>query len=198
MLQWLQRRLASSCLPLLVIGCTEIQTGRAMETGDIALHEHWVFVGRTRGKSWAIAKAEFLNKWIALLSAVYGVSIPIENSKSATRVESIRSSVGAYLGKYMSKSQFVVERIVEDGKMDCLPSSWVTRSKAMLEMFRSSIRTLYGKQALSWFDACSGDEGTLSRWKRNIYVVGRDGVDMWIALVGYFNSVGLSLFSQST
>lgn len=196
MLQWLSRRLGSQGLPTQIIGCTELQGTRYANSGAFALHEHWVFVGRKPYSSWGLSPSEIQSQWLSILRNVYRVSIPLESSTAAASIEAVRTSAGAYLGKYMSKSEAVVEVAIENGDVDKLPSSWVSKTQSMLKMFQSSISILKGDDAILWLDYLTGIGSHLCRWSRHIYISGRDGHDVWVAFTGYLKGEGLKEYCE--
>lgn len=191
--QWLQRRLGKVGLPSYVIGCTEIQMGRYGKSGAVALHEHWVFVGRRPGASWCIRPNEIQQAWLSILESCYKVAIAETHRHSAVRIESIKRSVGAYLGKYMSKSDAVVDGIIADGREECLPSSWVTRSMSMLKMFNLSIVRFNIEDSISISHAIMDNASIFCRWSRHLWIEVESGFNVWLGFVGYFNSEGFKL-----
>lgn len=135
--QWLKRRLQAAGLCEFIVGVTEVQPKRYLETQKVGLHLHWVFQGRSENKSpWMIKKEEFANAWNKILSNVLERNI---ESSSATRVERVKKSVENYLSKYMSKGGDVINQIIEDGKRNLLPSSWWNVSHGLRRLIRSMI-----------------------------------------------------------
>lgn len=190
MLQWLQRRLMSSGLSTEVVGCTELQSTRFANTGAFALHEHWVCVGRRPHSSWSIKAQTLQSTWLRILSHVYQVRISPEHSKAACRMESIRRSTGAYVGKYMGKSEAVTKQAIDAGLEGCLPSSWVTRSLSMLKLYRNSILRFNIEKSLELFSILKDNASILTRWNRNIEIEIEPGFNIWIAWIGYLNKDG--------
>lgn len=190
MFQWLQRHLISVGLPTHIIGCSELQCSRYQQSGDFCLHEHWLFVGRRRYQTWAFTGKQLQSKWLSLLSNIYKVSILPSNSNAAVSLESVKTSAAAYLGKYMSKSEVVVKVAIENGDIEKLPSSWMSKTSSMLKLFQSSISILNGESAILWLDYLTGSGSHLCRWKRHLYIDGNDGTRIWLAFIGYLTSEG--------
>lgn len=190
MLQWLSRRLASVGLPQDVIGCTELQSSRYTNSAAFCLHEHWVFVGRRHYSSWGITPREIQSKWISILCNVYRVSIPEASATAAVSIERVKKAAGAYLGKYMSKSEAVVRVAIENGDIEKLPHSWVSKTRSMLKLFNSSISILNGEDAILWLDYLTGSGSHLCRWKRHLHIEGREGNAVWLAFIGYLSAEG--------
>jgi hypothetical protein len=64
----------------------------------------------------------------------------------------------------------------------------------MLKMFKQSVSILNGENATFWLDYLTGDGSILCRWKRHLYVKNLDGMEIWIAFVGWFSPEGLRVF----
>lgn len=189
--QWLQRSLARLSLPSLLIGCTEVQTARLTAKGEFALHEHWVFVGRKAGKTWGLSSNDIARAWANILVNVYKLGDAKVDFRAAVRVESIKKSAASYLGKYVSKGEKCVQALIENGHIEKLPSSWVTRSTSILKLFQSSISILNGEDAILWLDYLTGVGSHLCRWKRHLYIDGKDGTPLWLGFIGYLSRQGL-------
>lgn len=194
-LQWLHRRLVKLGLPPHVIGCTELQTQRYSQSGAVALHEHWIFVGRRPYAHWGVSASEAGERWIRTLRTVYRMEESISSEVAAVSLESVRLSAAAYLGKYMSKSEKVVDGLIEDGKEDCLPSSWVTRSISMLKMFKLSIVRFNIEDSRSIHDVLQDNSSTFCRWCRNLTIEMDSGHRVWLGFTGYLNRCGIDMIS---
>ncbi len=190
MLQWLQRSLARCGLPTCVIGCTEVQSRRLDHIGQFALHEHWIFKGREKYKGWALQPKAFAQVWIRILANVYKLGALPESACSSTRVESIRKSASAYLGKYVSKGEKCVQQMIQDGYEEFLPSSWVTKTREMLSMFRESIVKITGSRATFLSDNLREFRTTFCRWSKDLILDFDDGGSCWIGFTGYLNADG--------
>lgn len=190
MLQWLQRALTRCGLPLHIIGATEIQSKRLISSNQFALHEHWVFKGREAYKGWGIRPDAFAQAWIRILADVYKLGTLPESVASSTRVESIKKSAAAYLGKYVSKGEECVEQLIEDGYEEYLPSSWVTKTKGMLAMFKASIVCITGERATTLMDSLRESREVFCRWSKDLFLEFDDGFKAWIGFIGYLNPDG--------
>ena len=116
-------------LPRYVVGVSEIQTSRYANTGQFPLHLHIVFVGRKRKRgSWGIHYSEFRETWAQILEGIVGHSI---ETRYLENVKEVEKDAGAYLGKYMSKSQNEIEKVLEDGNEWMLPKQWWFSTKEM-------------------------------------------------------------------
>jgi len=193
MLQWFQRTLASRGLPCEVIGCTEVQTSRLRHKSQFALHEHWIFVGRLQHKTWAIGAKEIQSAWLRILGCVYKVGTPFQYDKSAINVQRVKRSAGAYLGKYLSKGESIIQWAVENGMEFMLPSSWVTRSISMLKMFKASIVRFNIEDSRSIHDVLQDNFSIFCRWSRNITIEMDSGHKCWLAFCGFLNRAGMEM-----
>lgn len=192
MLQWLQRTLARFGLPDTVIGCTEIQTERLNSSGCFALHEHWVFKGRERFGHWQILPKAFQTQWNRILANVYGLGVGSLDLCPSTRVESIKKSSAAYLGKYVSKGEKCIQQLIQDGYEKYLPSSWVTRTLSMLAMFRGSIVTISGDKAREIMETLQDNASIFCRWGRDLRIQLSTGIDCWLGFIGYLSGDGFA------
>lgn len=194
--QWLQRTLARYGLPLEVIGCTEIQTGRLADQDQFALHEHWVFVGRHPYKSWSLSPKKLTEAWSRILGNVYKLGTAAPSFNASVRVESIKKSAAAYLGKYISKGEKCVQSMIDGGFEEFLPSSWVTKSLSMLKMFKRAIFNIEGDVARVLMETLQDNSSILTRWSKNLSIPYGDGLMVWIGFIGYFNIEGWRMFEM--
>ncbi len=190
MLQWLQRSLARCGLPPLIVGATEIQLCRLAATNQFALHEHWIFVGRKTGKSWALRPEIFAKSWARILANVYSLEDSCRAGIASTRVERIRKSAAAYLGKYISKGEKCVTQMIEDGYEAFLPSSWITKTHEMLELFLSSIVKIVGERATFLSDNLRAFRNIFCKWCKDVILNFADGGSAWIGFIGFLNQDG--------
>lgn len=121
MKQWITNQLEKEGINPWIVSCVEVQPERFKQTGQVALHSHYVFQGKVAGGDWIIHKDKFRNQWNKILSNVLGEKI---ESLASTRIERVKKSAEYYLSKYMSKSGGVIDEIVEAGKKNMLPSCW--------------------------------------------------------------------------
>lgn len=118
----IKRLLHHRGLPRCVVGVTEIQTKRYASTGQFPLHVHLVLVGRERSRGgWSIHYSEFRKAWAEVLEGIVGN--PIE-TRYLENVKGVEKDAANYLGKYMSKSQNEIEKVLEDGNEWMLPKQW--------------------------------------------------------------------------
>lgn len=135
LLRRLKALLAQVKLPQFVVGVSEVQVARYEGSGQFPLHLHIVFVGRKRSRgSWGIHYSEFRQAWSDILEGIVGH--PIE-TRYLENVKGVEKDAGNYLGKYMSKSQNEIEKVVEDGNEWMLPKQWWFSSKEMKTWLKS-------------------------------------------------------------
>ena len=129
LLRRLKLLLRQRALPQNLVGVCEIQVKRYATSGQFPLHIHLVLVGRKRSRGgWGIHYSEFRQTWADILQGIVGH--PIE-TRYLENVKEVEKDAGAYLGKYMSKSQNEIEKVVEDGNEWMLPKQWWFSSKEM-------------------------------------------------------------------
>lgn len=137
LLRRLKVLLAQRKLPPFVIGVSEVQVSRYAETGQFPLHLHLLVVGRKRKRgAWGIHYSEFRQAWSDILQGIVGHSI---ETRALENVKEVAKDAGGYLGKYMSKSQNEVEKVVSDGNEWMLPKQWWFSTKEMKTWLKSKV-----------------------------------------------------------
>ena len=135
LLRRIKRLLQERGLPPTLVGVCEIQVKRYATSGQFPLHIHLVLVGRKRSRGgWGIHYSEFRKAWGGILEGIVGH--PIE-TRYLENVKEVEKDAGNYLGKYMSKSQNEIERVVEEGNEWMLPKQWWFSSKEMKTWLKS-------------------------------------------------------------
>lgn len=135
--QELQRLLTRKGLDTNYIQVTEIQEKRFDQWRQVFPHLHWVCQGRKTSRSaWSITPDEIKSLWERLLGNLLGREI---DGKAATRIEMPRKSLQAELGKYLSKGSKVVDKVIEAGYADHLPSAWWGWSKSLRKQVKQEI-----------------------------------------------------------
>lgn len=122
LLRRIKRLLLERGLPPTLVGVCEIQVKRYATSGQFPLHIHLVLVGRKRKRGgWGIHYSEFRETWADILEGIVGHSI---ETRYLENVKEVEKDAGNYLGKYMSKSQNEIEKVIEDGNEWMLPKQW--------------------------------------------------------------------------
>lgn len=138
------------------VGVTEVQTKRYRSTGIPYLHLHWGYNCRASGKSDFIISTKLLRQfWARTIKNVlrmHGCSESLSDGKFAASIDAqvVRKSVGAYLGKYLSKGMDAVGELSEDFP-DLIPRQWWFASMQCKKMFKDSIICMDAKMAESFF-----------------------------------------------
>lgn len=142
LLRHIKRLLLERGLPLTLVGVCEIQVKRYATSGQFPLHIHLVLVGRKRSRgAWGIHYSEFRQAWGDILQGIVGH--PIE-TRYLENVKEVEKDAGNYLGKYMSKSQNEVEKVIADGNEWMLPKQWWFSTQEMKRWLK--LRTSKGSK----------------------------------------------------
>lgn len=142
LLRRIKQLLRERGLPPTLVGVCEIQVKRYATTGQFPLHIHLVLVGRKRKRgAWGIHYSEFREAWADILQLIVGH--PIE-TRYLENVKEVENDAGNYLGKYMSKSQNEIEKVLADGNEWMLPKQWWFSSGEMKTWLKS--RTSHGRK----------------------------------------------------
>lgn len=129
------------------VGCIEIQEKRFKNHNIPAPHLHFVYVARNSVRSrYFFTTKDAYTAWNESVNQVLcklGMS-PImgyNGHTGSTKLELIRSSAAAYIGKYISKGAKVVESMKEKG-FEEFPKQWWTACMYAKKLFKSSIVAL--------------------------------------------------------
>jgi len=149
--QELKRMLERRGYPQDMVYVTEIQEDRYADRGEVAPHLHLVMVGKRNRweKTYAIHYSEVRSLWERLLSNFVGRPVTCQ---AATRVERPRTSLQGEFSSYLSKGGKMIEKIIEDGKIDFLPSSWYGANQSLKERVKSETKILKGDEAEQFID----------------------------------------------
>lgn len=135
LLRRLRQLLLKRGLPPTLVGVCEIQVKRYATSGQFPLHIHLVLVGRKRSRgAWGIHYSEFRSAWADILQSIVGHSI---ETRYLENVKQVEKDAGNYLGKYMSKSQNEIEKVLADGNEWMLPKQWWFSTKEMKTWLKS-------------------------------------------------------------
>lgn len=189
----LSRSLLRRGLPVTLFGVTEIQTKRFERTGIPALHFHFCFVGRMSKRSaWLVDHNEVRRIWIQCIKKYF----PEDTCYAKTEnVQGIQKSIGAYLGKYMSKGAAQIQEILDKGLEDWLPSSWWMMNFDLRREVLSNV--IGGEQAgnfLQWI--CNNVIAGWIRWFQPVFVKRSDGSQYAVGYAGTLTPQGLDKARQ--
>lgn len=149
-LQEVRRDLERCGLPGEILSITEIQEGRLQERGELALHLHLVFAGRTSAwQPWALDSNRARYLWNHQLEMVVGHQF---DGAATTRIERPRKSLKKELGKYLSKGSRAISRCIELGFADQLPASWTNITLSLRRAVFRAINRLTGNAITNLWD----------------------------------------------
>lgn len=165
---------------------TEIQERRFSTYGDVGLHLHFVFQGRShRYEEWRFTPDEIRGLWQRILENLLGREI---DCRAATRIESCKTSLMGELGKYLSKGVTAIQSIVKAGKSDLLPKSWWGCDRSLKATIQSQIIVLDGTAAV-WIDRnLKRLKSDGSIWYCDLFIE-LDGRDLRVGAAGRFFDV---------
>ena len=175
----LLRKLAAVKLPGLIIGCIEAQPNQSEKEGRFVPHYHLLFQGRLRYESWAIHKNWFRDTWWRCLSNA-GVVDSTGDKSACSRVEQVKKSVSAYMGKYLSKAAKIAKECSESATDIECPGSWHKVSRKMLDAIKKSIKIRRGEQAYRLLELLRGEKSTDVIFEYTLYLQDEFGGKFWI------------------
>jgi hypothetical protein len=146
--QTVARRLAREGLPTDYVSVNEVQEQRFRRTGEVALHNHGLFVGRHPKQMWVIGPNEFRSMWERIISNCIErpISLP-----AATQIDSLRKSCKAEMGKYISKGCKITNAVIEAGKGYLLPTAWYNASKTLKAEVKAATK-IYRDGFAEWIE----------------------------------------------
>ncbi len=168
------------------VDVTEIQPKRWRRYKKVCLHLHYLHHGREKGvtylhpgteagdptREWAIHPNEIREIWSRVLGNLLQQKV---DCSSATRIESVRLSAKNYLGKYMSKGGKIVQKVIDAGQEDYIPSAWYGVSAGLREEIKAGMTELTPHQALEFAENIDYlQELGVIEWYYPIYQ------DMWL------------------
>ena len=184
-MQEITRLLDSKGLSNEYLFVTEIQEKRYRNYGNVAPHLHWIMQGRkNKNEGWYIKPCEIKVIWERILENVLDRKI---NGSTATRIEQPKKSLKAEMGKYLSKGSSICKQIINDGKGDLLPSSYMGCSKTLKAEIAKETKIIYGFQAQNFINNMSSlQEVNLIRYFPILYELpDRQGQYKTVGYAGY-------------
>lgn len=184
------------------VGCTEIQEERFKKGGLPAPHIHFVYNARSKGRKGYICSTEkFYTAWNESVNQVLikhnlEPIMGVNGHIGSVRVEPIKTSAAAYLGKYISKGVKTIKSMMDSG-FRAIPKQWWSASMQSKKRFMSAIIPLSSQDCsalfyhLEWFL----EEGLVA-WASFVEVE-IDGNLKKIGLVGVLSNFAFISFSQS-
>lgn len=197
--QKIRRKYKARNSEFIYVGCIEIQENRFADTQIAAPHLHFVYVAKDSVRAgYTLNTKDFYTAWNESVNEVLKLAghAPIMGNGGhigSVKVESIRTSAAAYLGKYLSKGIGVVKAMREEGYTN-FPKQWWTASMQMKKMFKESIICLH-KDVCKYFfyeaEEClrSGDLTYIYR----IYITYND-IDVCVGLYGVLSDKMYDMF----
>lgn len=135
----LGRKLNVQSLPNWIVGAYENQPRRSSRCGTAFLHFHFIFVGRKRGKSWAVTHGQIRQAWRSAIIS----RLPCLSDLDFTATENavgVKQSAASYISKYLSKGSGVVGDVANDAAIRN-PSSWFSASLSLRRIVARCVRS---------------------------------------------------------
>jgi hypothetical protein len=165
------RDLKAAGLPGEIVYVSEFQESRGRRTGIPTLHLHLLFVGRRRrGSRWAISTRRADEIWCNALGASVGNSVNKDTVVAASKIEPIRKSSVAYLGKYMSKGCKGASGGDGEGGNIPHPPAWYGISRNLLRRVRRGTRRLWGQAASGTISFLLANSSTVLKFNRWVFL----------------------------
>ena len=179
LVQWLSYRLRKAGVSPQIVGVTEIQKPRQGGLSQVpALHLHIVYQGRFRGGEWIISKTQAQEYWNTVLEKWSGRA---PQSSNSSRLERVKKSCSAYLGKYLSKSV----KDLSPYKPELLPTSWYICTLNLRRIVKKMELYFTGEQARELFEYIMGNKRIL-RFSKLVNITTNDGRNI---PVGWFGQI---------
>lgn len=195
------------------VGVVEIQEKRFGTSGLPVPHIHFVYVAKTgiRGR-YIIDTKECYPMWNDAVNEVFELNgrekiMGKSGHKGSVKLEPVRTSAAAYLGKYISKGCKVVEAMKEKG-FNRFPKQWWTACMRCKKLFKESVVCMDANLCKSFFYGLEHylHEGIIT-WARFVEVeiageyrtmglVGTISQDAYSAIVSAYSQVPTVVLSS--
>lgn len=126
------------------VGCVEIQEERFRSSGIAAAHLHFVYVAKSHLHTrYTCNTKEFYTAWNQSVNEVLRKLgrkpiMGVGGHKGSVKLESIRTSAAAYIGKYVSKGVKSVEAMQKAGYAH-MPKQWWTACMQCKRMYANAV-----------------------------------------------------------
>jgi len=188
----LGREVVRSGLPWSVVHVTEIQPRRWEQSGEVALHFHWLCPGRhSRRSPWAITPQKCAEILGSVFKRVLGYT---PDMGAAVRLEVPRGSVVREVGKYLSKGCQCVADVVRSGKGHLLPSAWWGGTRKLKASVEESVVWLDRNQCLGLIERQDSLRSTKMAWALHHFIDRHDAASLpdqdkrfWVGATFGFN-----------
>ena len=190
----IRRYLEAAGLPTGIVGVSEVQEERHERTGLPVLHGHFVFVGGWGYGQWAISPEMHDLAWQKAINAVLGKETKLH--AASCKIQPIKTSAEAYLGKYMSKGAKNVERIRQQGFEAWLPKQWWNCSKSLL-LWMEKEKTIMVNGCGFFLEAADKGVTEIWAWHRTVVVDYKDGCSIAVCEYGKLTELGKQLAKET-
>lgn len=157
--QKIRRKYQKRGSQFIYVGCVEIQEKRFERTSLPVVHLHFIYVAKDSLHSgYTLNTKDFYTAWNESVNEclVNAGKKPIMGNSGhigSVKLEPIRASAAAYIGKYLSKGVKVVKAMQEAGFNE-FPKQWWSASMQMKYMYAKSIIRLTHHECKAIFYGC--------------------------------------------
>ena len=184
--QALTRKLKARGLPGEVVHVTEIQESRSYRDKVLGLHLHCVFVGRVRGRTWAMTPSEYREIWKRILSGYLERRSEEYNWDAVENIQRVKKSIEGYLGKYMSKGLKALQTAASYFGEENLPRAWYGCTNSLRSRVLRSVRTVTGEAATRLVEDCNSFNAAIFAYVCPICIAGPSGR---LVVVGWYGRI---------
>lgn len=158
------------------VGCVEIQERRFKQTGMAVPHLHFVYVSRyPRSKQYVMSTKDAYDSWNKAVNEVlvlHGCKpiMGVGNHEGSVKLESVRKSASAYLGKYISKGCKVVADMIDAGIVQ-FPKQWWTACMDAKRMLKDAIiKPSQDICQMLFYDSDTLYDAGLVAWMQSVWI----------------------------
>jgi hypothetical protein len=173
--QTLARDLRAKGLPGEIVFVSEYQEKREKNHGSPILHLHFLFQAAHRPYQWVYSVERYQGRWAAALRNVCGNAGDNARYNASSRVEAVKKSAAAYLGKYMSKGVRPLRGGGDKGADTGHPRAWHGISRTLLRRVMLCTRRLRGAVAASAISYLLANSVPILKFNRWVSFLAIDG-----------------------
>ena len=145
-------------------------------------HIHALRVAGKKKWSPIIGKHLLLKLWREACEKVYGITVSVERFRPSTRTEYVKKSAGAYMAKYLSKTNSSENSCPSMRERQVAIRQWWGMTRGILVLIRKSTKIFSGSGVRGFLDSL--DSSCLFKY-REVVVVTKAGYELTVGGVFY-------------